>query len=1697
MLLSLPSFHALRCPKTGRALALLPALLALLAAPAAPAARAQTPTWQTVNTPTSGSNATDYPTILESVPDGNGNVLVAGTFQGRVSFGNTTLVSAGYTDGFVAKYNPTTDTYLWAERLGTAAPDNLTGLAVSGTSVYVVGGGGGTSSSTTFTIGTQGQFTLSNDTYVVKFTDAGTSLTYGWGQAVQSTSTNSALGVAVSGSNVYIIGQQGSATDLTFGSLTLALGSSGYVAKLVDAGSSGSWLWAKPVTAYCADIAAVGSAIYFTGYIYYSGRFDTNTLTADTYYGYQEDLFVARLTDNGATATYSWVLSDGDRNNNARGKALTVANGNVYVVGSTSGSQGFGQYYSGGVYNAFIWKMGTSGYSQWQTLWRMPGFGSPTLNELNDVAVTGADIFVSGIFGGSTTSMGSATATNGGNTLNAPSYDGFVGKVIDRGTTFTGAWALGLGAAGDDFARTLSVVGSKVYVGGTVVPPAQFSAITITSSNTTQLGFIAGLQATLTPAVVSISPSTGGAGTLVTLTGNNLTGATALTLNGVGITGFTVVNATTITFTVPVGATTGAIGVTVPSGPAVSTVGFTVVYPPTVSSLSPNHGVAGTTVVVNGSSLNGATAVALNGTALSGYTVNTAGTQLTLTLPAGVSTGDLAVTTPTGTSQLPFTVDVPTAGPILLDGYRESRYGAAQAVQTSATGVGNAVNGSQTTALLGSELDAAYTYVHGDSLYVFLAGNLQNNGSTVDIFFDTQTGGQNILANNNPNVDNGGLNAMAGLRFDTNFAADYMMSVKARVQNGVIDTYFATLGTGGTSQNPASTGAGRVVTMNLGSGRTGTVAVDMSNTGGVSATTVDPGTPEAVVTGIEFVLPLAAIGAPAGSLKIAAFINNASHDFLSNQVLGALPAGTTNLGNPLNVNFNNVAGNQYFTTTLPAVPTQVSTVSPASGAVGSTVTITGAGFTGATSVSFNGVSTTAFTVTSPTTITVTVPAGATAGLVSVTAPGGVATSATSFCVQYTPAATAASRCGAGSLTLTATGAPTGGTYAFYSAATGGTPLGSGASFNTASLNGTTTFYVGISTGSGANACEGPRTPVVATINQVPTTAISASGPLSFCPGGSVTLTATGADTYRWSTGATTPTITVSQSGSYSVTGTNTTGGCTAVSAATQVTVNPAATASITAGGPTSFCQGGSVTLTANGGGTYLWSTGATTPTITVSQSGSYSVTATNASGCSATSAPTTVTANPLAVANAGTAATFCSGGSAQLGASAVAGYTYSWSPATGLSSATAANPSVSLANASNAPTTITYTLTATTASGCSATSTVAVTVNPAATASIAASGPTSFCQGGSVTLTASGGGTYRWSTGATTQSISVSQSGSYSVTATNASGCSATSAPTTVTANPLAVANAGAAATFCSGSSAQLGASAVAGYTYSWSPATGLSSATAANPSVSLANASSAPTTITYTLTATTASGCSATSTVAVTVNPAATASIAASGPTSFCQGGSVTLAASGGGTYRWSNGATTPTINVSQGGSYTVTATNASGCSATSAATTVVVNAIPAQPTFTQTVTSSGIILTSSAPTGNQWYLDGVLIPGATGNTYTVSSRSMNGTYTVVTTSAAGCASPASVGTLVLGTAPQALMAQVQLYPNPTRGQFIVQAPAPARVRVLNALGQVVATKLAASTTQSLDLTGLASGVYAVQVQLGSDVVVKRIVLE
>ena len=263
-----------------------------------------------------------------------------------------------------------------------------------------------------------------------------------------------------------------------------------------------------------------------------------------------------------------------------------------------------------------------------------------------------------------------------------------------------------------------------------------------------------------------------------------------------------------------------------------------------------------------------------------------------------------------------------------VDGTRDAIYGSPIVVQDTPTGFGDS-NLGQVGYANGSELDAAYAYVDmaNSTLYLFLAGNLESNFNKLEIFFDTVAGGQNRLRGDNSSVDFGGLNRMGdsgsgnGLTFDTDFAADYWIGITGG--GGPPYALFAnwaqllTSG-GGPGYYLGTTGAASSGVLTGGTNPDNIlITINNSNTGGVTSSTADPIAAAAVSTGVELAIPFSAIGITGTpTIKISAFINGGGHDFVSNQVLGGV-GGLGNLGEPRNVNFANINGNQYFTVVIP------------------------------------------------------------------------------------------------------------------------------------------------------------------------------------------------------------------------------------------------------------------------------------------------------------------------------------------------------------------------------------------------------------------------------------------------------------------------------------------------------------------------------------------------------------------------------------------------------------------------------------------------------------------------------------------------------------------------------------------------------------------------------------------------------------
>ena len=300
---------------------------------------------------------------------------------------------------------------------------------------------------------------------------------------------------------------------------------------------------------------------------------------------------------------------------------------------------------------------------------------------------------------------------------------------------------------------------------------------------------------------------------------------------------------------------------------------------------------------------------------------------------------------------------------------------------------------------------------------------------------------------------------------------------------------------------------------------------------------------------------------------------------------------------------------------------------------------------------------------------------------------------------------------------------------------------------------------------------------------------SISGSLSVCQGSSSTLSAPAGFTYLWSNGATTQTINVSAAGSYTVTITDGLGCSNSSTVAVAVNTRP----TVTVSGTATVCAGQSVTLTAVGGATYLWNTGVTTNTLTVTPSANttYSVIGTNVAGCSDTAtysvavdAIPTMSGTPT-ITNAGCG---LSNGSITGVTVVGTGLTYNWTNSANVSVGTTAD-------LSNVPAGV-YNLTATKATGCSAAFGPYSISNPTAPAAATVTVVDSvLCAGETIQMTAASsatGATFTWSgpnftgSGATVTipNATAANAGVYSVTVT-ANGCTSPSSSKSVVVNNL------------------------------------------------------------------------------------------------------------------------------------------------------------------------------------------------------------------------------------------------------------------------------------------------------------------------
>ena len=510
------------------------------------------------------------------------------------------------------------------------------------------------------------------------------------------------------------------------------------------------------------------------------------------------------------------------------------------------------------------------------------------------------------------------------------------------------------------------------------------------------------------------------------------------------------------------------------------------------------------------------------------------------------------------------------------------------------------------------------------------------------------------------------------------------------------------------------------------------------------------------------------------------------------------------------------------------------------------------------------------------------------------------------------------------VTLTAGG---GATYAWNNS------LGAG-STKTPAPSVTTTYSV---TATDVNGCTATASKLITVASAL---SLSTSATNILCNGastGAINLTVSGGSspyTYNWSDGNTTEDRTGLAGGTYAVTVTDASG----CSQTTSITLTQPTAISLTTTPTNINCNGastGAITVSVSGGAspyTYNWGGGVTTQNRTGLLAGTYNLTVTDANSCTQTATMTLT--QPAAALSLSTSITHivCGVGTGAINLTVSGGttpYTYNW----GGGVTTEDRTNLAAGN---------YSVTVTDTNGCAATASPTVTQSTPATLTTSVTNITCFGGTGAINLTATGGSpfTYNWGGGVTTEDRTGLATGTYTVTVTNAQGCTSTTSATVTTPSVLALSATATNINCIGGSTGAINLTPTGGtspYTYNWGGGVTTEDRTGLAAGI-------------YTVTVTDANGCTATLSRTITQPTALNLSTLITQVT--CVGGTdgaIDLTVTGSTapyTYNWGSGITTQDRTGLGAGTYTVIVTDANGCTATTGATLTAQNGAPNPPT-------------------------------------------------------------------------------------------------------------------------------------------------------
>lgn len=500
--------------------------------------------------------------------------------------------------------------------------------------------------------------------------------------------------------------------------------------------------------------------------------------------------------------------------------------------------------------------------------------------------------------------------------------------------------------------------------------------------------------------ITGLTPTSGLALSSVVVDGIGFTGATAVSFAGRAA-DFTVLDDGTIQATVPAGATSGVVSVTAPSGVLTSAVRFTVVAAPTVTGFSPTTGLGGTSVVVTGSGFASATAVSI-GNVSTAFTV-LSDTQLRATVPVDGVSGPVLVDTlgGTATSAGTFTVATPPPAPTVT-GFSPS-------------------NGSPGTVvtIVGTNLQTTTGVYFGGAASISVTATPTSVTAIVPAgAFD---GPVSVIA------AGGGATSAANFAVTTPVPPPPPPVVTAVTpSHGVPGTVVTLTGTGfafatGVTFNglPAAfqLNAGTLTATVPDGATTGLVVVTTQSAGPGSSSVVFTVDPPAGPTGPTITSFTPSVGA----VGTTVVLTGTGLTGVTGVSVNGTPATSFTPLSPTSVQFvvgtgtttglvRVTAAAGIATSTTPftigaATRPTITSFTPTSGPVGTTITVTGNGFTGATAVTVGSIPVSSFTVVSATTLTAVVSPGTATGVIKVTGPGGSRLSAAKFTVLLPPVIT--------------------------------------------------------------------------------------------------------------------------------------------------------------------------------------------------------------------------------------------------------------------------------------------------------------------------------------------------------------------------------------------------------------------------------------------------------------------------------------------------------------------------------------------------------------------------------------------------------------------------------------------------------------------------------------------------------------------